>query len=135
MQRDDTSTFQFVDNRPEAIAQSKIQENTNNSLQVSQLSELQDIANQKNIEKTDLTQKEIDERFVQEQLGNAFDNQSELNPDQKKYREEDTNNRLKDPKMISCYLNEIDDDATWDFKHWMIEGEMPPMYGLSLIHI
>jgi hypothetical protein len=39
------STFQFVDNRPEAIAQRKLQEMANNSPQVSQLKAFQDMAN------------------------------------------------------------------------------------------
>ena len=39
------STFQFVDNRPEAIAQRKLQEMANNSPQVSQLRAFQDMAN------------------------------------------------------------------------------------------
>jgi hypothetical protein len=39
------STFQFVDNRPEAIAQRKLQEMANNSQQVSQLRAFQEIAN------------------------------------------------------------------------------------------
>jgi hypothetical protein len=39
------STFQFVDNRPEAIAQRKLQDMANNSPQVSQLMAFQDMAN------------------------------------------------------------------------------------------
>lgn len=39
------STFQFVDNRPEAVAQRKLQEMANNSPHVSQLRTLQDMAN------------------------------------------------------------------------------------------
>jgi hypothetical protein len=39
------STFQFVDNRPEAIAQRKLQEMANNSAQVSQLKAFQDRVN------------------------------------------------------------------------------------------
>jgi hypothetical protein len=39
------STFQFVDNRPEVVAQRKLQEMANNSPQVSQLRALQDMAN------------------------------------------------------------------------------------------
>lgn len=39
------STFQFVDNRPEAIAQRKLQEMANNSPKVSQLKAFQDMAN------------------------------------------------------------------------------------------
>lgn len=39
------STFQFVDNRPEAVAQRKLQEMTNNSSQVSQLRAFQEMAN------------------------------------------------------------------------------------------
>jgi hypothetical protein len=39
------STFQFEDNRPEAIAQRKLQEMANNSPQVSQLRAFQDMAN------------------------------------------------------------------------------------------
>jgi hypothetical protein len=39
------STFQFVDNRPEAVAQRKLQEMANNSPQVSQLRAFQDMAN------------------------------------------------------------------------------------------
>jgi hypothetical protein len=39
------STFQFVDNRPEAVAQRKLQEMANNSTQVKQLKALQEMAN------------------------------------------------------------------------------------------
>jgi hypothetical protein len=39
------STFQFVDNRPEAIAQRKLQEIANNSPQVKQIAQLQAMAN------------------------------------------------------------------------------------------
>jgi hypothetical protein len=39
------STFQFVDNRPEAVAQRKLQEMANNSPQVKQLMAFQDMAN------------------------------------------------------------------------------------------
>lgn len=39
------STFQFVDNRPEAVEQRKLQEMANNSPQVMQLKAFQDMAN------------------------------------------------------------------------------------------
>tara|TARA_B110001469_G_C9487684_1_gene244190 strand:+ start:253 stop:489 length:237 start_codon:yes stop_codon:yes gene_type:complete len=39
------STFQFVDNRPEAVAQRKLQEMANNSPQVSQLRAFQVMVN------------------------------------------------------------------------------------------
>ena len=39
------SSFQFVDNRPEAVAQIKLQEVANNSPQVSQFMAFQDMAN------------------------------------------------------------------------------------------
>jgi hypothetical protein len=45
MQNSAESTFQFVDNRPEAIAQRKLQEMANNSPQVSQLRAFQEMAN------------------------------------------------------------------------------------------
>ena len=45
MQSGGESTFQFVDNRPEAIAQRKLQEMSNNSTQVSQLMAFQDMSN------------------------------------------------------------------------------------------
>ncbi len=45
IQSDGETTFQFVDNRPEAIAQRKLQEMANNSPQVSQLRAFQDMAN------------------------------------------------------------------------------------------
>jgi hypothetical protein len=45
MQGGGESTFQFVDNRPEAVAQRKLQEMANNSPQVSQLMAFQDMAN------------------------------------------------------------------------------------------
>jgi hypothetical protein len=44
-QGSDKATFQFVDNRPEVVAQRKLQEMANNSQQVSQLKVFQDIAN------------------------------------------------------------------------------------------
>jgi hypothetical protein len=47
------STFQFVDNRPEAIAQRKLQEMANNSPQVSQLRAFQGMANNSPQEKQD----------------------------------------------------------------------------------
>jgi hypothetical protein len=45
MQSGGEPTFQFVDNRPEAVAQRKLQEMANNSPQVSQLRTFQDMAN------------------------------------------------------------------------------------------
>jgi hypothetical protein len=45
MQSSGESTFQFVDNRPEAIAQRKLQEIANNSPQVAQLKAFQEMAN------------------------------------------------------------------------------------------
>jgi hypothetical protein len=44
-QNGDESTFQSVDNRPEFVAQRKLQEMANNSLQVSRLRAFQDMAN------------------------------------------------------------------------------------------
>jgi hypothetical protein len=48
MQSGGKSTFQFVDNRPEAIAQRKLQEMANNSPQVSQLRAFQKMLNPQN---------------------------------------------------------------------------------------
>jgi hypothetical protein len=45
LQRSGKSTFQFVDNRPEAVTQRKLQEMANNSPQVSQLRAFQEMAN------------------------------------------------------------------------------------------
>ena len=45
MQSSGESSFQFVDNRPEAVAQRKLQEIANNSPQVSQLRAFQDMVN------------------------------------------------------------------------------------------
>jgi hypothetical protein len=45
MQSDGECTFQFVDNRPEAVAQLKLQEMANNSSQVKQLEAFQEMAN------------------------------------------------------------------------------------------
>jgi len=45
MQSGGESTFQFVDNRPQTVAQRKLQEMANNCPQVSQLSAFQDMAN------------------------------------------------------------------------------------------
>jgi len=45
LKRGGESTFQFLDNRPEAIAQMKLQEMGNNSPQVSKLRALQEMAN------------------------------------------------------------------------------------------
>ncbi len=44
MQRSGGSTFQFVDNRPEAVAQRKLQEMANNSPQAKQAKQLQTMA-------------------------------------------------------------------------------------------
>jgi hypothetical protein len=44
-QGSDKATFQFVDNRPEVVAQRKLQEMANNSQQVKQLMAFQDMAN------------------------------------------------------------------------------------------
>ncbi|MDC3285101.1 hypothetical protein OAU94_01515 [Flavobacteriaceae bacterium] len=49
------STFQFVDNRPDAVAQLKLQEVANNSPQVKQLKALQNLANS-NQENSQVTQ-------------------------------------------------------------------------------
>ncbi len=45
MQSGDESTFQFVDNRPEAVAQRKLQEMANSSPQAKQAAKLQGMAN------------------------------------------------------------------------------------------
>ena len=45
MQSDGESTFQFVDNRPEAVAQRKLQETVNNSPRAIQLKAIQEMAN------------------------------------------------------------------------------------------
>ena len=45
LQSESESTFQFVDNRPEAIAQRKLQEAINNSPRVQQLKAYQEMAN------------------------------------------------------------------------------------------
>ena len=45
MQSGGASTFQFVDNRPEAVAQRKLQGMANNGPQDSQLKAFQDMAN------------------------------------------------------------------------------------------
>jgi hypothetical protein len=42
------SSFQFVDNRPEAVAQRKLQNMANNSMQIAQLKGFQDMANNSN---------------------------------------------------------------------------------------
>ena len=44
MQSGGESTFQFVDNRPEVVAQRRLQEMANNSQQVSQLRAVQEMA-------------------------------------------------------------------------------------------
>ena len=44
-QSDGESTFQFVDNRPEAVAQRKLQEMANNSPKAKQTAQLQAMAN------------------------------------------------------------------------------------------
>jgi hypothetical protein len=46
MKSSDESTFQFVDNRPEAVAQRKLQEMANNSPQVKQFKAFQEMTNQ-----------------------------------------------------------------------------------------
>lgn len=46
-QSDDESTFHFIDNRPESIAQRKLQEMANNSPQTMQLRALQEMANKR----------------------------------------------------------------------------------------
>lgn len=49
------STFQFVDNRPEAVAQRKLQEMANNSQQVKQFKAFQEMTNQNEREKASST--------------------------------------------------------------------------------
>ena len=62
------STFQFVDNRPEAVAQRKLQEMANNSPQAAQLRALQDMANNSpQTERTAQLQSKADNHSAQQQ--------------------------------------------------------------------
>jgi len=113
----------------------ELQAKADNSRSTNQVSQLQSKANQftdrQSPNNFQPVQRVVDDAFIQSQLGDAFsDKEGEVDPEHQSFREEDTEQRLKDPKMIDCHLDEISTEgATWDFKHWMIEGEMPPTYG------
>ena len=63
-------------------------------------------------------------------FGDAFNNKTVgLDAQHQQFREMYTISRLQEPKMVACHLDEIPEDASWDFKHWMVEGEMPPTFG------
>lgn len=67
MQSDGKSTFQFVDKRPEAVPQRKLQEGGNNSSQVKQLEAFQEMANSAQTKQTAQLQAMADNHSAQKQ--------------------------------------------------------------------
>ena len=70
------STFQFVDNRPEAIAQRKLQEMANNSPQVKQATQLQAIADKFSIQQQQPIQKKENNTGLPDNLKTGIENLS-----------------------------------------------------------
>jgi hypothetical protein len=138
------STFQFVDNRPEAIAQRKLQEMANNSPQVSQLRAFQEIVNkspqvkkaiqfktktandipeQKPIQKQeDKSTLFLQSKFETIQLMAAWDS---LEKSESKYGIEMGNRNIlygsqeaASPKPSGLYSEETDNHSEVDYKTW-----------------
>lgn len=75
-QRSEVSTFQFVDNLPEAIAQRKLQEIANNSPQVKQVAQLQAMANNYSAHHQQLLQKKGNDIGLPDSLKSGIENLS-----------------------------------------------------------
>jgi hypothetical protein len=75
-QSEGSSTFQFVDNRPEAIAQRKLQEMANNSLQVKQAAQLQVMANNYSAQQQNPIQKKENNTGLPDNLKSGIENLS-----------------------------------------------------------
>lgn len=70
------STFQFVDNRPEAIARRKLQEMANNSPQAKQAAQLQAIANNHSFQQQQPVQKKTNNTGLPDNLKSGIENLS-----------------------------------------------------------
>lgn len=70
------STFQFVDNRPEAVAQRKLQEMANNSLQVHQVAQLQAMADNNFVQRQHPIQKKENNTGLPDNLKSGIENLS-----------------------------------------------------------
>jgi len=70
------STFQFVDNRPEAVAQRKVQEMANNSPQVSQLKAFQEMADTHSARQHQPVQKKENKTGLPDNLKSGIENLS-----------------------------------------------------------
>ena len=73
------SAFSFVDNRPESIAQRKLQEVANNSPRVSQLRAVQGIANNHSVNKMYTVQKKEDKSSIIQLNGNGKEDSGKQN--------------------------------------------------------
>ena len=76
MQRGSESTFQFVDNRPEAVAQRKLQEMTNNSPQAKQAAQLQAMADNYSAGQQQPIQKKVNNTGLSDNLKSGIENLS-----------------------------------------------------------
>lgn len=75
------STFQFVDNRPEAVAQRKLQEMANNSPQVKQAAQLQDRADNYSAQQQQPLQKKENNTGLPDNLKTGMENLSGMSLD------------------------------------------------------
>ena len=81
MQSGGESTFQFVDNRPEAIAQRKLQEMANNSPQARQTAQLQSIADYRSAQQLQPNQKKENNTGLPDNLKTGMENLSGMSLD------------------------------------------------------
>lgn len=79
--RSGKSTFQFVDNRPEAIAQRKLQEMANNSPQVKQAAQLQAMADNHSAQQQQPIQKKENNTGLPDNLKTGIENLSDHSMD------------------------------------------------------
>ena len=136
----------FTDNRPEAVAQRKFQESVdssqqtaglemyqeraNNSPQILQTLQFQTLANNNYALNNLPVQRAILDSSL-ETLGNAFEKDDQVDPQQKAKRDEEIKIRLS-TSVADPFKNFLPLGATWDFKHFMLEGEMPPEFGYGI---
>ncbi|MBK6265244.1 GNAT family N-acetyltransferase [Marivirga sp. S37H4] len=76
IQSSSESTFQFVDNRPEAVAQRKLQEMANNSPQAKQAAQLQAMADNSSLQQRQAIQKKVNNTGLPDNLKSGIENLS-----------------------------------------------------------
>ena len=81
MQSGGEATFQFVDNRPEAVAQRKLQEMANNSPQAQQVAQLQSMADNHSVQNQQPIQKKENNTGLPDNLKSGMENLSGVSLD------------------------------------------------------